>query len=57
MQNNFCIKLLRQTKEKYFNNVNVKKVSDNETFWRSVKPFFSNKCLNSNSILLMGRMK
>ena len=29
MQNNFCIKLLRQTKEKYFNNVNVKKVSDN----------------------------
>ena len=26
-----------------------------ETFWKSVKPFFSNKCLNSNSILLMGR--
>ena len=28
-QTNFCLKLLRQTKEKYFNNINVKKVSNN----------------------------
>ena len=52
-QRNFCLKLLRQTKEKYFNNINVKKVSDNKTFWKSVKPFFSNKGLNSNNILLV----
>ena len=52
-QRNFCIKLLRQTKEKYFNNINFKKVSDNNTFWKSVKPFFSNKGLNSNNILLI----
>ena len=51
-QRNFCLKLLRQTKEKYFNNINVKKVSDNKTFWKSVKPFFSNKGLNSKNILL-----
>ena len=31
-QRNFCLKLLCQTKEKYFNNVNVKKVSGNKTF-------------------------
>ena len=48
-----CLKLLRQTKEKYFNNINVKKVSDNKTFWKSVKPFFSNKGLNSSNILLV----
>ena len=42
-QRNFYLKLLRQTKEKYFNNIKVKKVSDNKTFWKSVKPFFSNK--------------
>ena len=55
-QSNFCRKLLRQTKEKYFNNINVKKVSDsdNKSFWKSVKPFFSNKGLNSNNILLVG---
>ena len=52
-QRNFCLKLLRQTKEKYFNNINVKKVSDNKTLWKSVKPFFSNKGLNSNNILLV----
>ena len=32
-QRNFCLKLLRQSKEKYFNHVDVKKVSDNKTFW------------------------
>ena len=50
---NFWLKLLRQTKEKYFNNINVKKVSDNKTFWKSVKLFFSNKDLNSNNTLLV----
>ena len=44
---------MRQTKEKYFNNINVKKVTDNKTIRKSVKPFFSNKVLNSNSIWLV----
>ena len=52
-QRNFCLKLLRQTKEKYFNNINAKKVSDNKTFWKLVKPFFSDKGINSNNILLV----
>ena len=33
--------------------MNVKKVSDNKTFWKSVNPFFPNKGLNSNNILLV----
>ena len=45
-QINFCLKLLCQTKEKYFSNINVKKASDNKAFWKSVKPFFSNNGLN-----------
>ena len=49
-QINFCLKLLHQTKKKQFNNMNVKKLADNKTFWKSVKPFFSNKGLNSNNI-------
>ena len=39
-QRNFCVKLVHQTKEKYFNNVNVKSVSDNKKFWKTIKPFF-----------------
>ena len=38
-QSNFCLKLLRQTKEKYFNNINVKKLSDNKTFSNQLKHF------------------
>ena len=56
-QRNFCLKLLRQTKEKYFNNLNLKNVSDNKTVWKSVKPFFSKKVLNSNDILWWKKIK
>ena len=38
-QRNFCLKLLFQTKEKYFNNINVKKVSDNKRFGNQLNYF------------------
>ena len=41
-QRNFCLKIFCQTKEK-LNDINVNKVSDNKTFWKSV---ISNKGLN-----------
>ena len=40
-QRNFCVKLLRQTKEKYFSDINVKSISDNKKFWKTIEPFFS----------------
>ena len=52
-QRNFCVKLLRQTKEKYFNDINVKSISDNKKFWKTIKPFFSNKGLNTNNMMLV----
>ena len=52
-QRNFCVKLLRQTKEKYFSDVNVKSISDNKKFWKTIKPFFSNKGLNTNNMMLV----
>ena len=42
-QRNFCVKLLRQTKEKYSSDINVKSISDNKKFCKTIKPFFSNK--------------
>ena len=52
-QRNYCVKLLCQTKEKYFSNINVKSVSDNKKFWKTIKPFFSNKGLNANNMILI----
>ena len=42
-QRNFCLKLLRQTKEKYFNNANVKNVSDNKK--KSTQIYFYDKSI------------
>ena len=52
-QRNFCVKVLHQTKEKYFSDINVKSISDNKRFWKTIKPFFSNKALNTNNVMLV----
>ena len=41
-QKNF-VKNLKNTKRTYFNNLDVKKVTDNRTFWKTVDSFFSNE--------------
>ena len=51
-QRNFCVKHLRKTKQDYFNNIDIKSVSDTKKFWKTIKPYFSNKGLNSNKIFL-----
>ena len=43
---NFFVKL------KYFKNLNVKDLSDNHKFWKTIKPYFTNNALNSNKLLL-----
>ena len=49
---NFCVTLLRRTKKDYYQNLNVKDISDNKKFWKTIKSCFSNKGLNSNKMLL-----
>ena len=44
-QRNFCVEFLRKTKQDYFNNIDIKCVSD-------TKPHFSKKGLNSNKLFL-----
>ena len=42
-QMNFCVSLLRKTKNRYYENLNQKSVVDNKLFWKNVKPFPSDK--------------
>ena len=42
-QRNFCVKLSRKTKRDYYNNIKINNVTDNKTFWRTIKPLFSDK--------------
>ena len=52
-QRNHCLSILRKTKKEYFNSLNIKQVSDNKLFWKSVKPFFNDKGSNSSKITLV----
>ena len=42
-QRNYCVSLLKKEKRKYYNNLDLKIFKDNKTFWKRVKPLFSDK--------------
>ena len=42
-QQNYCVSLLRKFKREYYNNLDVKNITDNKTFWKTIKPFLSDK--------------
>ena len=44
-QLNICVQLLRKTKKYFSSNLNDKRVTDNKEFWKTVKPFLTNKTL------------
>ena len=44
-QRNRCVKMLRETKKEFYNNLEVKSVTDNRRFWKTIKPNFSDKSL------------
>ena len=52
-QRNFCVNLLRKTKKEYFENINIKDINDNKKFWKTVKPLFSDKGLNTNKLMII----
>ena len=34
-QRNYCVKLIRESKIKYFGNLNIKNATDNKIFWKT----------------------
>ena len=44
--------LLRKSKKDYSSNLNEKQIADNKRFWKTVKPFLSNKVQYSERINL-----
>ena len=52
-QRNLCVSLLRKSKNDYFSKLNDKaNVTDNKRFWKTVKPFLSNKVQSAETINL-----
>ena len=50
-QSHFCVNLLREIKQKYFENNIVKNINDNKKFWKTINPFFTNKDLNTTLLI------
>ena len=40
-QKNYCSRLYKKERKKFFNGLNPSFVTDNKLFWKTVKPFFS----------------
>ena len=51
-QKNFCNRLYKKERKKYYDNIDLKDIIDNRKFWKTVKPFLSNKTKNSQKICL-----
>ena len=52
-QRNYCVSLLRKSKREYYSNLDVKNITDNKTFWETVKPVLSDKVTSTQKITLI----
>ena len=52
-QNNFCSRLYKKERKNYYNNLDVKKITDSRKFWKTTKPFFSDKGAGKTEITLI----
>ena len=48
---NYCSNLLKESKTRHFNNLNVRDITENKRFWKAIKPFFTDKTKNSKNII------
>ena len=58
-QRNICVSILHKAKRSYFENLDIKNLSDNRKFWGTVKPLFSKDyiTLNGNDLLIRNEYK
>ena len=52
-QQNICVSLIRQDKKSFFSNLKTKDINDNKTFWKTLKPLFTDKVQIKSKITLI----
>ncbi len=52
-QRNLCVKLSRQAKRCFYNQLDISEITDNKKFWKTVKPFISDKSSSKSRITLI----
>ena len=56
-QKNFCSKFYKKERKKYCSSLELNKVADNKAFWKTIKPFLSDKGTSINKITLLDNDK
>ena len=56
-QRNICSNILKSTKKTFFETLNINEITDNRKFWKTVKPFFTDKSKTSKNIVLTEKNK
>ena len=53
-QRNFCVNRVKREKKTYYNNLSLNIFEDNKTFWKRIKPLFSenSKMLPQNIVII-----
>ena len=51
-QRNFCVSLLRKTKRNYFKHVKMQDITDNNKYWKTNWPYFSDKGYSQTKITI-----
>ena len=52
-QRNYCTRLYKRERKKYYSNLDIKNITDNKKFWKTVKPLFGDKGGMGEKIVLV----
>ena len=52
-QKNFCSRLYKKGRKKFYSKLDIKNLTDNKQFWKTMKPFLSEKSNNASEISLV----
>ena len=52
-QKNYCSRLYKKERKSFYEKLDVKNINDNKKFWKTIKPFLSEKVSSSKQITLL----
>ena len=52
LQRNLVVKLNKRAKREYFGNLDMNSIKDNKSFWKKLKPLFSNSMVSEKIVLI-----
>ena len=50
-QKNYCIRLYKKERKKYYINLDLRNITDNKQFWTTIKPFLTDKGAKGNKYM------